>query len=104
MVNYSYIDDTLKTNKRYLSKSGKMLGTEKLMIKFFTRALASQNPNDVSLFDSLIAGLNKLSAENNNSEQSIDYYNIRAWANSKIQNKPLKQYLKENPAGIPGEI
>lgn len=104
MGNFDYIDNLLKTNKRYLSKSGKMLGTEKLMIKFFTESISNNNPKDIKLFNNIINGLNSLSTGKNKDEHNIDYYNVRAWANSKIQNKSFKDYLLENISGKPDII
>lgn len=96
LKNYSYIDDVLKTNMRYISQKERLYGIEKIMIKFFADSAASDKPGSRESYQKLLDDLKTTMAKKTEAEFGVDYYNIAAIVRSRIEGKPLRQLMAED--------
>lgn len=94
LKNYDYIDNVLKTNKRYLNKNQKFYGIEKIMIKFYNRVVNSDFESEKELFHELLNEVKKVTGKNT-VDYGVDYYNITGWVRSKIEGITFKTYLEQ---------
>ncbi len=93
MGNYELIDYITKSTKRYLSKTEKLFNTEKIMLKFFAKAINVSGSSSKPVFNELLMELEAL--KNSNEENFFLYFDFISWCKSKLEGKKFRQVLTE---------
>ncbi|MCC7429824.1 hypothetical protein IT568_03155 [bacterium] len=92
---YNFLEHAAKSTQRFLEKKGKLFTEEEIVLEFFTKKLPnSKNKTELhAAFLTLKEKLLKFWTEKNKTN-SKDF--LQSWLESKIQNKKISQFLREN--------
>lgn len=95
MGNYDYLEYVIKSTNRYLSKHERDYLVENACIKHI-RKLAKTNSqvHRMEIFDNLRTEVNEL-LEDPNEKAVLEFFNIRAWVESKISKVPFDEMVKK---------
>ncbi|MDN5202849.1 hypothetical protein QQ008_15775 [Fulvivirgaceae bacterium BMA10] len=93
MKNYDLIEYLYYSTKRFINKQNQLYEFEKLILEFFKQISETNNANARERFILLKEKIKTLEAR---SESSLDYINIIAWIQSKLNRTTFAQVLKQN--------
>lgn len=96
LENYDYLEYVIKSTNRYLSKYDKDYKIEDVLIKNIRKlAKASNSISQMEIFDNMKQEIGKL-LESHHEQVLLEYFNITAWIESKINKTPFAIEVKNN--------
>lgn len=84
----------MRSTQRFLNKSKKMYKTENAILRFMQTSLYASKSKQANLFKELKTDLLKIT-KNEFESKVIDHFDFISWLESKIENKPFIEVLKE---------
>ncbi|TNE54411.1 MAG: hypothetical protein EP338_07415 [Bacteroidetes bacterium] len=96
LENYDYLEYVIKSTNRYLSKYEKDYKIEEVLIKNIKKlAKASNSIAQLEIFEQMKGEVENL-LQDHNERVLLDYFNIQAWIDSKLNKTNLSQEVKRS--------
>ncbi|MCO6500828.1 MAG: hypothetical protein J5I47_10675 [Vicingus serpentipes] len=95
--NFEIMESLVRSTSRYLSKNKRLFEIENVILTFFRTNNTNifDSKERIALFDELKAKIRSIFKKNSDHE-FLDYFDIISWLDSKIQNRPFVEVLREN--------
>lgn len=94
LENYEFLDYVIKSTNRYLSKQERDYQVENVCIKYIRKLAKLQGKVDqLDVFEKMQREITGL-LEDHNERAVLEYFNIEAWIESKLNSKPFEEVIQ----------